>query len=428
MTEAGMSEPAVVTDVACLGCGCLCDDVRVHVRDGRIADAEGACALGRRWFGDGAAPARALARGREVPLEAALDEAAALLADAPHALVYLAPELSCEAQREAVALADALRASLDSVTSDTVGEAILAAQRRGRATATLGEIRNRADLLVFWGVDPQLRYPRYMSRYAPMPEGLFVPAGRRGRVVIAVDVGEARGPEDADLRVSLRADEELDALAALRADARGHAVAARGDLHERLAPLGAAARAARYAAIVHDAEPAEAGTDGRAEGLVALAQALNAHTRCALSTLRAGGNRSGADAVLTWQTGYPMAVDFARGWPRYRPQASAIQRLAADDVDAALVVGACDALPRAARSALATTSCVVVGPRASECASAAEVAVDTAVAGIHEGGTAARLDDVMLPLRPVVAGPPAAADVVAALRARVLALTSGSAP
>ena len=39
-----------------------------------------------------------------------------------------------------------------------------------------------------------------------------------------------------------------------------------------------------------------------------LAQTLNGPTRGALSTLRAGGNRSGADAVLTWQTGYPIAI------------------------------------------------------------------------------------------------------------------------
>ena len=38
--------------------------------------------------------------------------------------------------------------------------ASLPAQRRGRATATLGEISNRADVLLFWGVDPAERYPR----------------------------------------------------------------------------------------------------------------------------------------------------------------------------------------------------------------------------------------------------------------------------
>src|SRR5207248_11031420 len=82
-------------------------------------------------------------------------------------LVYLAPDLSCEAQQEAVGIADALGAALDSVTSATAMPSILAAQERGRAGATLGEIRRRADLVVLWNVDPDVRYPRYLSRFAP---------------------------------------------------------------------------------------------------------------------------------------------------------------------------------------------------------------------------------------------------------------------
>src|SRR5438034_8616101 len=64
---------------------------------------------------------------------------------------------------------------------------------------------------------------------------------------------------------------------------------------------------ARYVVIVADGEPGLTPVDpARAEALVTLAQALNGPTRCALSTLRGGGNRSGADAVLTWQTGFPF--------------------------------------------------------------------------------------------------------------------------
>ena len=54
---------------------------------------------------------------------------------------------------------------------------------------TLGEIRNRADVLLFWGTDPAARYPRFLSRYAPDPPGVHVPQGRASRTVIAVDIG-----------------------------------------------------------------------------------------------------------------------------------------------------------------------------------------------------------------------------------------------
>src|SRR5256885_4537404 len=57
-----------------------------------------------------------------------------------------------------------------------------------------------------------------------------------------------------------------------------------------------------------------------------------------------------------------------------------------------------------------------IGPRASAAPFPAAVAIDTGVAGIHEGGLAFRMDDVPLPLRPVLAGPRAAAATMHALR------------
>ena len=86
-------------------------------------------------------------------------------------------------------------------------------------------------------------------------------------------------------------------------------------LESRARSLAKELSAARYVAIVADGESDPDATPGssdpqRAAGLIALAHALNAPTRCALSTLRGGGNRTGADAVVTAQTGYPMSVDF----------------------------------------------------------------------------------------------------------------------
>jgi formylmethanofuran dehydrogenase subunit B len=178
--------------------------------------------------------------------------------------------------------------------------------------------------------------------------------------------------------------------------------------------------AGRYVAIVADAED-EGESVGRAATLIAAAQALNATTRCVLSLLRGGGNRSGADACLTWQTGYPAAVDFARGYPRYRPHdGRAAARLAAGQVDAVLVAGAAAAIPPEALSAFGRVPAVLIGPRATVAALAGiAVAVDTGVAGIHERGTALRMDEVPLPLRALVTGPPDAAAVMRALRERL---------
>ena len=399
----------------------------MRVRDGRIAAVDRACDLGRTWFGDGRVPARALVAGREASRDAALEAAAAALAAAERPLVYLAPDLTCEAQRAAVELADLLRACLDSPTSGTVLRTILAAQEQGRAGATLGEIRNRADLLVCWGVDPMARYPRFWSRYAPEPAGLHVPEGRRSRTVIAVDVGASPGPADADVRYAVAPEAEVDVLTELAA-AVSRPSAALTVRDGAPGPGGAPALlarllAARYAAIVADAEP-DAHEDRdpyRADALIALAHALNGPTRCALSALRGGGNRSGADAVLTWQTGFPMAVDFARGTPRYRPHDGRADVCLDDGVDVVLVVGAAGGVPAGLAARMARVRAITVGPRASDGPLAGDVAIDTGVAGIHESGTAVRMDDVPVPLRPSMSGPPSTEVIVRAVTERIVA-------
>ncbi|HYU08522.1 MAG TPA: hypothetical protein VEK77_03980 [Gemmatimonadales bacterium] len=407
-----MSVEQVIEHATCLGCGCACDDITPVVRQNRIVEARNACALGRAWFGDGTVPQQACVEGHSVSLEAALTQATTILTQARRPLVYLAAELSCETQRAAVGIADRWRAVLDSATSE-IAAAVLAAQRRGRAAATLGELRQRADLVVFWGVDPAERYPRYASRYA------VAPGGRQSRTVVAVDVGDHRGAEDADARVGISADAEVDALGVMRAIVRGHAPPDVPALRPAVA-LARRMMQAQYVALVHDAEPDGTPVDAdRAEGLIALAQALNGPTRCALSTLRAGGNRSGADAVVTWQTGFPYAVDFGRGYPAYRPHDGASALLARREIDATLVIGAPGSVPESTARGLASVPTVAIGPYASAAAFKPAVAVDTGVAGIHEGGMAFRMDDVPLPLRPSVAGPPAAAVVVRDLATRL---------
>jgi formylmethanofuran dehydrogenase subunit B len=436
LTSSGSNGPAI-----CLGCGCACDDIDVQVAGNRIVQARHACSLGVAWFGDGVVPARVRLSGRDAALDEGLDAAARLLAQAMRPLIYLAPDVSCETQREAIALADAVRATVDSVTSSTAVTSLLAAQEMGRAGSTLGEIRNRADVLVFWGVDPSIRYPRYWSRYAPEPAGIHVADGRRSRTVVAVDVGDASGPADADVRMAISMDDEVATLTELRALVANPDVDRLNTLSRPVpgsdpgttnnlgqAPIPASILLpvllrGRYVVFVADAEPDEANATrdpGRAAALIALTQAVNGRTRCALSTLRGGGNRSGADSCMTSQTGYPVAVDFARGYPRYRPYDGAAARLARGDVDALLVIGASSLIPAEVATMAARVTCAVIGPRASDGPLAgAQCVIDTGVAGIHESGTAIRMDEVPLPLRTVVTGALQAFDTTRALRARI---------
>jgi formylmethanofuran dehydrogenase subunit B len=422
-----MTAPAPIAHVTCLGCGCACDDITVVVRDDRIVEARNACALGAQWFGDGQVPARSRIDARDADLDETLAEAARLLSKASGPLVYLAPGISCETQREGTAIADLLRARLDSATSSTAAQFVLAGQERGFASATLGEIRNRADVVVFWAVDLEERYPRFASRYAPEPIGTHVPAGRQSRTVVAVDVGNATSITHADRRIAIDPADELAVLVALQAIARSPDAgstatpAYTGQAWDTARDLAPTLLSARYLGVIYDAEPDEraARSAQRFDALAAVTQALNASTRCAGIALRAGGNRSGADAVLTSQTGYPMAVDFSRGHPRYDPYGgSALAALGRSEIDVALILGDAALLPRDLTAAMSSSPvrAITIGPRASEAPLGdVAIAIDTGADGIHASGTALRTDDVPLPLRAVLAGPRSATVTVRAL-------------
>jgi formylmethanofuran dehydrogenase subunit B len=409
-----------VDHVTCLGCGCGCDDIAVTVREGRIVETSPPCPVGRAWFGDGAVPWQVLRNGEPAGLEEALLDAATLLLESQgRLLVYIGLDLSSQAQRIATTLADLLRATVDTATSESAAAGILAGQRRGRATATLGEIRNRADVIVFWGTDPARRYPRFYSRYAPEPAGIQVPSGRAGRFVIAVNVGADTGPVVADATLTLDTSEEIAALSMMRAAVLGR------QPNQLAAPFTDAVNlvprltGARYAVLIHDAEPtAEPRDPLRAEGLIALAQTLNGPTRAALCSLRAGGNRPGAESVLTWQTGYPFAVDYSRGYPRYAPTQRGLDRLQAGGFSTVLIVGS---PPPDTRSTAASghTNIIAIGPRVSQAFFSARVAIDTGVAGIHEAGTGYRLDEVPLSLRPPLASQRSTSETLAGLMERI---------
>ena len=412
----------VVENVTCLGCGCACDDIGIVVRDGRIAEARNACELGQRWFGSGQATSITRVDGADVSLEEAIAAATARLGNARRPIVYLAPGLSCETQREAAAIADQLHAQLDSITTVTALPFVLAGQAHGYAAATLGEVRNRADVVVFWGIDVAARYPRFTLRYAPDPQGLHVADGRSSRTVIAVDIGDATATVDADHRIAINPGDELAALTALEALIRTSEAAARyasvtGTTWRVARELGTALLVARYVALVYDAEPDPRAprSEMRFEAFASLSQSLNDRTRCGAIAMRAGGNRSGADSILVAQTGYPCAVDFSRGYPRYAPHAQS-----ARDADVTLVVGDSRSIPDSMAGQLTGFGNIVVGPNASEGPLGTQsVVIETGADGIHTSGTALRTDDVPLPLRASLHGPRSTANVLRAITAAV---------
>ena len=110
----------VVKNATCTFCGCVCDDIELHVEGDRIVKARSACSLGDSWFKNHTAERLypdALVDGKPATLEAAVEAAAGYLHHADMPLVYGMSNITCEAQRAAVALAELIGGVVDSHTS-----------------------------------------------------------------------------------------------------------------------------------------------------------------------------------------------------------------------------------------------------------------------------------------------------------------------
>lgn len=404
----------VVEHATCAFCGCVCDDIDLTVEGNRITKAKNACVLGKAWFldhqPDDSRP-EALIAGVPTTTAEGIEEAARILTRARYPVVYGLSDTTVEAQRVAVEIADLIGACLDTTTSVCHGPSGIAFQGVGEATCSLGEIKNRADLVIFWGGNPAESHPRHFTKYSVTPKGMFVPNGRKDRYVVLVDVRKTPSARAADLFLQVKPGKDFELLWALRGLVKGVEVDERVEAETGI-PLAA------LKALVERMKRAKFGvflfgmglsmTRGKhynAAAILALARDLNRYTRFVAKPMRGHGNVTGADNVVAWSTGYPFGVSFGRGYPRFNPgEYTTVDLLARGEADAALIVSADPAanFPQPAIEHLKRIPTVVLDPAASETVKIARVAFTTAMYGINVAGTVYRMDDVPIRLRPAL--------------------------
>jgi formylmethanofuran dehydrogenase subunit B len=398
----------VIENVACTVCGCVCDDLRIMVDQGRVVKAGGACRLAEPWFlsQDTVQPPVAQVDGQPASLEAALGRPADIPRAARSPLIYGMSRSSTEGQRAAVALADRIGATIDTTASLCHAPSVMALQEVGESTCSLGEVKNRADLVIFWGSNPVESHPRHFERYSVLPTGQFVPGGRASRYVVVADVKPTASTEGADLFLPVEPGRDFEALWTLRSLVRGVPVAAptaTGAPLTLLTELAGRMKACRFGIVFFGLGLSMTGLGHRSvAALLLLVRDLNDHTRFYARRMRVQGDVAGADSVLAWQTGYPFSVNLARGYPRYNPgEYSANEMLGRGEADACLLLGS-EGVLRFAPAALAhlrQLPIIALDYPTVGSAIPPTIRFTTAVYGVHRPGTAYRMDEIPIPLR-----------------------------
>ena len=164
--------------------------------------------------------------------------------------------------------------------------------------------------------------------------------------------------------------------------------------------------------------------------LLSLAADLNEYTHFVAKPVRGHGNVTGADNVVSWQTGYPFGVNFNRGFPRFNPgEFTTTDVLSRGEADAAMIIASDPAsnFPKKAIEHMKKIPIISLDAKETCTSQISKVRFAVATYGINTGGTVYRMDDVPISLRPAFDSPfPTDQEILEGIRDRVKKLLKGS--
>lgn len=395
-----------IVQATCTVCGCVCDDLELEVGAEGVRVRNIRCALADDWFVhlEKSHPPVAESRGKPVDFETGIEVSRKLLKESRSPLIYGLSMSSTPGQRAAVALADRIGATIDTTASRCHAPSIMALQQAGESTCSLGEATLRADLVIYWGVDPLVTHPRHLERVVE-PEGRFLD-GRPRRLVV-VDTEENSTAARADHFVKLKPENQFESLWLLRAFVRGEiplGEVGEGIPLEQLRELAGMMKGCRCGVVFFGLGLTQGHMGTRTvEAMLTLTRELNDSTRFHARRMRIYGDVAGADSVLCWQTGYPFSVNLGAGYPRYNPgEFSASGMLERGEIDCAVIVGGecVGVLSHGAQERLRKIPTILLESPGWPASFTPTVRFCTGIYGVHAYGTAYRMDEVPLPLKP----------------------------
>jgi len=454
----------VIKAVTCPVCGSLCDDIELTIENGRIVKVKNGCAMCESKFLGYNSEHRLLKpliRKNGELVKASLKEAigrtAEILAEANYPILYGWSSTSCEAISLGLELAEEVGGVIDNTSVVCHGPSILSIQEVGIPSCTLGQIRHRADLVVYWGSNPWSAHPRHIERYTAFSEGRFEKSAWRGyltkikasnvkkkiesairrmflkekpsapshlrneppstlqkegRKLIVIDVRKTRSAEIADYFIQVEPNKDYELLQAFRALIRDQEIdvdEVAGVPVEYLEEVADLMIKCDFGVLFFGLGlTMSSGKLRNIDAALSLVRDLNMRTKFVIMPMRGHFNVTGANTVFTWQTGYPYAVDFSLGYPQYNPgETSVVDVLLRKESDAALIIASDPVanFPKTAAEHLVKNPLIVIDPHMNATAQMADVVLPSAFVGIEAGGTAYRMDHVPLPLKKVVDPP-----------------------
>ena len=396
-------QAAVLKDVPCPFCSLICDDLVIQNKEGKLTVKENGCAKAKAHFAQPLPDVKPTLKGKSCSIDEALEAAAKILKQSSQPLIAgLGTDIG--GMRSVMHLADNIGATIDHMHSDGAIRNTLVLQDLGWIMTTMSEIKNRADFIIFAGTDAS-NYPRFFERIIWNKDLLFSSAKKRKLVYIGDKLNTSKGKSpEGKLPTVLKCEQEEinEIISVLHAIIAGNKIQPQkiaGISLTTLQKLAKQMEEAKYGVIVW--APGELNfphAELTIQSICELVKYLTRTTRFAGFTLAGGDGVMSANNVSAWQSGFPLRVNFSKGFPRHDVGRNSTKNLLKNkEVDALVWISSFSSDTKPPKAKIPT---VVLATPETKLNFKPDVFIPVATPGVDHSGQLIRTDNVVsLPLK-----------------------------
>jgi formylmethanofuran dehydrogenase subunit B len=345
---------------------------------------------------------------KPTPLEEALKKSAQLLRDSKRPILLGWSNSTTEAITLGLKIAQHIAGVFESTANFEYGGLLEWGLQGGDSEAvSLEMVRDSADHIIYWGVNPAESHHRHASRYTVFPKGKNIPEGRESRIISVIDIRDTESMRLANHQLILSPSTgDVEFLKLLIAELEG----TREQLPERIGGVPAIEflsfskqlRDADNIALFYGNGLLHSAHASQSLPLLAkLSTLLNRkQNRCWTLPMIAYCNTIGAVKASLKVTNFPFAINFGSKPAKSDP--SVFSDLKKSIYDCVLIAGwdALSLLPRPIAKALADLPIIALSTHPTLTTQKAIVVFPTALTGAETAGTVHRMDGTVVPLQP----------------------------
>jgi formylmethanofuran dehydrogenase subunit B len=392
----------------CPGCSCLCDDPFIEMKGNRVQSLLNVCTVGEKKISSALNEpripnpiVRRKKRGQK-DYQSAVEASVQILKAAKRPVIYGLEQTGSHAQEMGLKIARKLKGTFLGSRSLVEDEYLLALKAQNLHFASLDEIRDCADLILFIECNPHELQPRHLSHISVYPRGKYRERGFEDRTVITIGSQESEMRKVSQQFVLAEFPEIQAGMELVLRLVRGERLPASED-DAAFLKLAQTIKRASYGALFLPASLLS-GAKGKdlSHVLISLVDALNNGRRFVLCPVKVGFNSIGLNQLLLRETGTPFGFDFFTEKPLVPGQAKIEEIFSQRD---AVLIVASDPYPDFSQTLarhFRDIGSILLDPFHTKTSQQSDVVFPTAMAGLEADEIAYRTDGIPVRLQKVM--------------------------